>query len=86
MWKNFFAFLSGEDDFLVKKPEATVKKERKEVCTQLDFADYPQQISGYATVGEDDQPLEPPLQSSQENLEPTAEQDYPMISPSASQN
>ena len=86
IWKNFFEFLSGEDDYLVKKPEYTIKKERKEVCRELDFSDCPLLISGYATVGEDDQPLEPPLQSSQENFVPIAEQDYPMISPSASQN
>ena len=64
IFKNFFDFLSGEADVLLKKSQSVLISERKFVMRELDFEDDPLPISGYAVVDDDDQPLEPPLLSS----------------------
>ena len=45
---------------------------------ELDFEDDPLPVSGYATIEDGGLPLEPPLQSSQEQLDLDIEQDNPM--------
>ena len=64
IFKNFFEFLSGDVEALLPKSQAVLKQERKFVMNEIDFDNYPLPVSGYAIIEDDDQPLEPPLQSS----------------------